>query len=159
MIRCVTDDALLEMACRLAVESATTGGGPFGAVVASSDGEVVATGTNRVTASNDPTAHAEIGALRAAGAALARPGLAGCVLYASCQPCPMCMTAAWWSGVDRIVYAATAEQASEAGFADSALWDAVTHPATAPVAPEHHQVAGATEPFAAWAANPDRVPY
>jgi guanine deaminase len=152
------DDTHLRLACRLATESASSDGGPFGAVIVSS-GTVVATGTNRVTATSDPTAHAEMEAMRAAGVALGRHRLDGCVLYVSCQPCPMCMTAAWWSGVDRIVYAATAEAASEAGFADGALWEAVGHPDSAPVPPEHHPHPAEADPFRAWAANPDRLPY
>src|SRR3954465_4947001 len=89
---------LLRQAIALAVESAGTDGGPFGAVVARGDA-IISTGTNRVTASGDPTAHAEIVAIRRAAEALGTHDLSGCVLYASTEPCPMCLAATWWARI------------------------------------------------------------
>ncbi len=93
-------------------------GGPFGAVVAR-NGVIVARGWNAVTSGNDPTAHAEVVAIRRACRALGTFSLAGCVLYASCEPCPMCLAAAYWARVDRLVYAATRDDAARAGFDDA----------------------------------------
>ena len=102
-------------------------GGPFGAVVIR-DNEVIAEGWNQVTASNDPTAHAEIVAIRHAAAALGSFRLTGCVLYSSCEPCPMCLAAAWWARVDRVVYAAGRDDAAEAGFDDTLLYEELALP-------------------------------
>src|SRR5688500_15539121 len=100
-------ESLLRRAIDIASESARSlAGGPFGAVVAR-DGEIIAEGSNRVTAANDPTAHAEVVAIRLACARLGSFQLDGCVLYASCEPCPMCLGAIYWARLDRIYYAAT----------------------------------------------------
>ena len=152
------DERFLREACRLATESAAGGGGPFAALVVR-DGELLASGTNRVVAEGDPTAHSEVVALRAAATRLARHDLSGTVVYASCEPCPMCLTAAWWARVDRIVYAATAEQAAAAGFADVAFREAVAGRAPRPAPLDHVPLDTASAPFEAWAANPDRVAY
>lgn len=157
----MTNDADLDhlgRSCELAVASVSEGGGPFGAVVVR-DGVVVATGTNQVTRTDDPTAHAEITALRAAGAALGTHELDGCVLYASCRPCPMCMAAAWWSRVDRIVYAARSEEAAAVGFDDAHFWDGVRHEDRAPVAAEHVEHPRSHDPFEAWGAYVEREEY
>ena len=153
----MNDKAFLEHAVRLAVESATGGGGPFGAVLVGPGGEVVATGTNRVVPDGDATAHAEVVALRSAG----RADLSGCVLYASCHPCPMCLVAAWWARVDRVAYAAEPEDAAAAGFDDRRFWDAMGGGAEAgTITPlVHVPVPSARDPFTAWLANPDRTPY
>jgi guanine deaminase len=148
----------LDHACALATEAASTDGGPFGAIVVQG-GQVVSTGTNRVTADHDPTAHAEVVALRAAGRALGTNDLTGCVLYASCQPCPMCQAAAWWARVDRVVYAATEDDAAAAGFDDAGFWAAMRGTGAAPTPTHHVPTAAALEPFEAWIANPDRVRY
>ncbi len=154
----MTDEDHLTATCLLATESASGPGGPFAAVVVR-DGAVVATGTNRVTADGDPTAHAEVVALRAAGAALGTFDLAGCTLYCSCQPCPMCQAAAWWARVDRVVFAATSADAADAGFDDAALWAAVRGEVEPPAPLEGIRVPTATAAFEAWAANPDRIEY
>jgi guanine deaminase len=101
-------------------------GGPFGAVIVGPDGHPIAEGCNRVTSANDPTAHAEISAIRAACAALGTFKLEGCTLYTSCEPCPMCLAAAYWSRVDAIVYGATRADAAHAGFDDEFLYDELT---------------------------------
>ena len=112
---------------RLAIDLATGNvlsgaGGPFGAVIVK-DGEVIATGVNHVTASNDPTAHAEITAIRNAAAALGSFELKECTIYSSCEPCPMCLGAIFWSRVDALFFGSTAKDAADAGFDDSFFYD------------------------------------
>jgi guanine deaminase len=118
----------MEKAIALATENVTAGhGGPFGAVIVR-DGEVVATGVNLVTATNDPTAHAEIVAIRNAATALAAFDLAGCEIYSSCEPCPMCLAAIYWSHCDAIFYGNTSADAAAAGFDDAFLYEEVKLP-------------------------------
>jgi guanine deaminase len=154
-----SDDALLQRAVDLAVFAAGGSGGPFGAIVARGE-DVVAEGTNRVTQGHDPTAHAEIVAIRAACTRLDSFRLDGCVLYSSCEPCPMCLAATWWSRIERIVFAATRDDAAAAGFDDSALYAEVAAPLerrSLPIA--RASVTDPAAPFRAWEANPARVPY
>jgi guanine deaminase len=134
-------------------------GGPFGAVVVR-DSVIVARGWNAVTSSLDPTAHAEVVAIRRACRKLGSFGLAGCVLYASCEPCPMCLAAAYWARVDRLVYAATRDDAARAGFDDAVLYREI------PLAPEARSLptdtllrAEAVAVFDEWLAKADRVEY
>jgi guanine deaminase len=146
-------------AIRLAVESAGGDGGPFGAVIARGQ-DVVAVGTNRVTASGDPTAHAEIVAIRRAAEALGSHDLSGCTLYASTEPCPMCLGAAWWARVDAIVFAADRDAAARAGFDDAEIYREVSADRTARRLPFRQELADEGEaPFQAWAANSNRRPY
>lgn len=153
------DQGWLARAVELAVESVATGGGPFGAVVVRA-GELVATGQNRVTVANDPTAHAEVEAMRAAGRALDRHDLAGCVVYASCEPCPMCLAATMWARVDRVVHAADRGDAARAGFDDQAFHDLVGRdPAEWPMRVEELRLPEATSPFDAWLRHEHRRPY
>jgi guanine deaminase len=150
---------LLRQAIALAVESAGADGGPFGALVGRAE-VVVATGTNRVTASGDPTAHAEIVAIRAAAVALGTHDLSGTTLYASTEPCPMCLAAAWWARVDAIVFAADRHAAARAGFDDAAIYAEVAAAHDARTIPCRQALAEEGEaPFRAWAANPDRRHY
>lgn len=126
----LSEKALLQLAIDEAKSGVSLGeGGPFGAVVAR-DGVVIARGHNRVLQTNDPTAHAEVVAIRDACARLGRWSLDDCVLYASCQPCPMCFAAAHWSKVPKCVYAATADDAAGVGFDDRFLYDAIQGKAT-----------------------------
>lgn len=153
------EDAVhLGFACQLGIESVLDGGGPFGAVVVR-DGVAVATGVNRVTHDHDATAHAEMTALRAAGAALGTHELVGCTLYASCRPCPMCMTAAWWARVDRIVFAAESHEAAAVGFDDVRFWEDIADPERGPVPAEHVEHPAAREPFEEWVAYEGRQRY
>jgi guanine deaminase len=150
---------LLRKAIALAVESAGTDGGPFGAVVARGD-EVIATGTNRVTSSGDPTAHAEIVAIRRAAEALGTHDLSGCVLYASTEPCPMCLAATWWARIGEIVFAADRDAAARAGFDDAAIYKEVASEREVRSIPcVQHLPDEGEAPFQAWAANPARRPY
>ncbi|MBP3331532.1 MAG: nucleoside deaminase, partial [Tidjanibacter sp.] len=109
-------------AIELAKESVNKGGGPFGAVIVK-DGEIVAEGANSVTLNNDPTAHAEVSAIRNACAALDTFNLTGCEIYSSCEPCPMCLSAIYWARLDALYYAATRSDAAEINFDDSAIYD------------------------------------
>ncbi len=111
------NEHFLQEAIRLADESIANGGGPFGAVVVK-DGRIIGRGNNRVTLNNDPTAHAEVQAIRDACLELGDFQLTGCELYVNCEPCPMCLAAAYWARVDAIYFAATAADAAEAGFDD-----------------------------------------
>jgi guanine deaminase len=118
----------MEKAIALATENVTSGrGGPFGAVIVR-DGEIVASGANRVTATNDPTAHGEVVAIRNACAALGTFQLHGCQIYTSCEPCPMCLAAIYWARCDAIFYGSTAADAAAAGFDDAFLYDELKLP-------------------------------
>lgn len=153
------EQAWMDEAIRLATDSAATGGGPFGALVASG-GEVVATGTNLVTSTLDPTAHAEVTAVRRACQALGTFKLDGCVLVTSCEPCPMCMASALWARVDRVLYAADRDDAAIAGFDDRAFYDLFTDPdAVWPTPVRRVHADNRTAPFDAWQDNPDRIEY
>src|SRR3954465_1461729 len=113
----------MRRAIALSNEQLTTGaGGPFGAVIAR-DGEIVAEGVNRVPTTNDPTAHAEIVAIRAACAALGTFTLAGCTIYASCEPCPMCLGAIYWARLDGLYYASDRADAAAIGFDDARVYE------------------------------------
>src|SRR5579871_1326415 len=113
----------LRRAIALATENVTTGrGGPFAALIVR-DGKVVAEGVNMVTATNDPTAHGEVTAIRAACKVLGTFSLAGCQLYTSCEPCPMCFAAAHWARLDAVFFGAGAEDAAKAGFDDASLYE------------------------------------
>lgn len=154
----MTDDVEpLARALELARRSALAGGGPFGAVVLRA-GRVLGEGANRVTLDRDPTAHAEVLALRAACAKLGTHELAGAVLYASCEPCPMCLCAALWARVARVVYAATRAEAAAAGFDDRRFHE---HFVGGPPAVELERLVhpGARAPFDAWLTNAARRPY
>lgn len=149
----------LAEALRLAGDSARNGGGPFGAVIARG-GEILATGSNQVTSANDPTAHAEVVAIRAACQRLSTFRLDDCVLYASCEPCPMCLAAIYWARIPRVVFAATRADAARAGFDDEAIYAELAKPlAERTVCMEHTAVSNATTPFQIWQANPQRTDY
>ena len=116
------DAGFMEMAINLSIDNIDTGGGPFGAVIVK-DGEVIATGTNRVVPNSDPTAHAEIMAIRNACSKLGTFQLTGCTVYSSCEPCPMCLSALYWAGVSRICYGNTKDDAKAINFDDSFIYD------------------------------------
>jgi len=118
------DHDFIQMAARLAEENVANGGGPFGAVIVK-DGEVLATGVNRVTPENDPTAHAEVKAIRAACQKLGNFKLDGCVIYSSCEPCPMCLSALYWAGVNKVIYGNTKEDAESIGFGDNFIYQEI----------------------------------
>jgi guanine deaminase len=113
----------LERTVALACEDVGQGGGPFGALILNSAGEVISEAANSVTRSNDPTAHAEVCAIRQACKALGTFSLEGCTLYSSCEPCPMCLSAIYWSRLSRVYFAADRHDASEVGFDDKLIYD------------------------------------
>ncbi len=154
------DDAFLARAVALSRERMEAGaGGPFGAVIVR-DGAVLAEGWNQVTSANDPTAHAEIVAIRRACEAAGTYALAGTTLYTSCEPCPMCLAAAYWARVGRIVYANTRNQAAAIGFDDAIIYDEMPKaPHRRTLAMEHRPNDDADAVFVAWLAKADRVPY
>lgn len=150
----------MQEAIRLSIEKMQAHeGGPFGAVVVR-NGRIIARGWNRVTAVNDPTAHAEIVAIRAACRELQDFRLEGCDLYVNCEPCPMCLAAAYWAGIGTIYYAATRKDAAASGFADEQIYAEMSLP------PEKRGIAmvrlmreEALPAFALWDALEDKVPY
>ncbi|MET0233859.1 MAG: nucleoside deaminase [Kibdelosporangium sp.] len=149
----------LAQALRLATDNVTAGGGPFGAIVVRDD-EIIATGTNQVTPTLDPTAHAEIVAIRTACQAIGDFRLTGCVLVSSCEPCPLCLSAALWARLDRVIFAADRHDAAAAGFDDRAFYDLFDQPReTWPVPVHRVRAEEYNAPFNAWMARPDRVNY
>lgn len=155
-----TDEDFLKAAIGLARDHMEAGhGGPFGAVVVH-EGRIIAEGWNQVTSRNDPTAHAEMVALREAAVRLNRFSLAGCTLYTSCEPCPMCLAAAYWARIDGLVYAATRADAAEIGFDDDILYRELALPVSErrlPMRSLLHEEA--LHVFTAWRDKPDKVPY
>lgn len=150
----------MKQAIHLATENVTSGrGGPFGCVVVK-DGRVIATGANQVTASNDPTAHAEVTAIRNACQALGTFKLDGCQVYTSCEPCPMCLAALYWSRCDAIFYGNNAADAARVGFDDSFLYQEVARPLDQRSIPITNLCkAEAWESFAEWEKSPFRIEY
>lgn len=146
-------------AIALAEESVRNGGGPFGAVIVKA-GVQLAEAHNQVVMDHDPTAHAEVRALRLAAAALGDHVLAGCTVYSSCEPCPMCLGALFWARVDRIWFAATREDAAAAGFDDEALYVELTRPLetrSLPIACRDRDAGLA--PMKLWSACVKKTPY
>lgn len=150
----------LRRALKLASDNARSGkGGPFGAVIAAGD-EIVAEGVNRVTSELDPTAHAEVCAIREACRKLGRFSLPGCTLYSSCEPCPMCLSAIYWARLDALYFAAGREDAARAGFDDSFLYLQI------PLAVHERKLPTTQllenegeEAFAEWLRQPGRIRY
>ena len=154
------DPTLMRQAIALATENVTSGrGGPFGALIARGS-DVVATGVNLVTATNDPTAHAEITAIRRAAAELGSFTLAGCQLYTSCEPCPMCMAASYWARLDAVFFGSGSADAHRAGFDDSVIYDELARAIPARSMPMQ-QLLGeeAWASFAAWLASAHKIDY
>jgi len=150
----------LRRAIALATENVASGmGGPFAAVIVR-DGKIVGEGANSVTTTNDPTAHGEVNAIRAAANALGTFKLDGCELYTSCEPCPMCLAAAYWARVDAVYYGASAADAARAGFDDEFLYVELRKD-SADRKLRSAQLLGdeAWTSFAAWIASPNKVEY
>jgi guanine deaminase len=152
--------AHMRRAIELSINNVQSGaGGPFGAVVAK-DGKILAEGANSVTTANDPTAHAEVLAIRAACRKLGAFELRGCEMYTSCEPCPMCLGAIYWARLDRIYFGNSAADAKKIGFDDSFIYEQIgqPHPRRAipmiQLLPEEAWVG-----FRAWHENPNKVPY
>ncbi|HIY35255.1 MAG TPA: nucleoside deaminase [Candidatus Paraprevotella stercorigallinarum] len=149
----------MRKAIALSIENVKNGGGPFGAVIVK-DNEIIATGVNRVTANHDPTAHAEVSAIRAACEKLNTFDLSGCEIYTSCEPCPMCLGAIYWAHLDKIYYGNNKHDAADIGFDDSFIYDELA------LTPENRQKASETmlrneaiEAFKLWENTADKTEY
>lgn len=154
-----TDEAWLAQAIELAVRNVTDGGGPFGALIVQA-GDIVSTGQNRVTRDLDPTAHAEVQAIRNACQATGDFSLAGMTLFTSCEPCPMCVSASLWARLDRVVYAADRHDAARGGFDDREFYELFARErSTWPTVIEEMRSPDAPAPFDAWLANTKRTAY
>jgi len=144
---------------KLASRNAESGGGPFGAVIVK-DGRIIAGATNSVTIDNDPTAHAEVNAIRQACKALGTFDLSGCSIYTSCEPCPMCLGAIYWAHIDRIFYGNTRDDAADIGFADSSIYGEFGLPKDKRAVPAIPLMRDeALESFRLWSANESRTEY
>ena len=157
----ITNDDIrfLEMAAELAEKNIDNGGGPFGAVIVR-NGEVVATGVNRVTADNDPTAHAEVNAIRQACQRESTFNLKGCVIYSSCEPCPMCLSALYWAGVSRIYYGCTQEDAETVNISDRFIYRELEKPKCDRMIPCIKMDSTRTiKVFEKWADKADKIEY
>ncbi len=150
----------LRRAIALATENVRTGqGGPFAAVIVR-DGVIVGEGVNTVTATNDPTAHGEVNAIRAACRALGAFTLTGCTLYTSCEPCPMCLAASYWARLDEVFYGSSAADAARAGFDDVFLYDEIRKNSAQRRMPMGQLLQDeAWASFAAWIASDKKVAY
>ncbi len=153
------DIKFMKKAIKLSIENIKKGGGPFGAVIVK-DGKIIATGVNRVTASTDPTAHAEVNAIRKASKKLGTFDLSGCEIYTSCEPCPMCLGAVYWAHLDKLYYGNTKSDAKNIGFDDSFIYDEIA------LTPENRKVLTtqllpdeAIKAFESWASTEDKVEY
>jgi len=150
----------LRRAISLATQNVLEGkGGPFGAVIVR-EGKIVGEGANSVTTTNDPTAHGEVNAIRAAARALGTFDLAGCELYTSCEPCPMCLASAYWARIDAIYYGATAADAAKAGFDDAFLYDELRKQHAERIIPSTQMLKEeAWASFKAWLESPNKIQY
>ena len=153
-------EQFMARAIELSIENVQSGrGGPFGAVIVR-EGRIVAEGVNGVTLRNDPTAHAEVSAIRDACQKLGVFDLAGCEIYSSCEPCPMCLGAIYWARLDRIYYAGTAEDASRAGFDDAFIYGEFRRAAGERKIPMHSMMrTEAQAAFRAWEERDGKTPY
>ena len=146
-------------ASRLAEKGITDGAGPFGAVIVK-DGEILAEAVNRVVMDSDPTAHAEIVAIRKAASFLKSHDLSDCTLYCSCEPCPMCLGAIYWSGIRKIVYTSDRHDAEKAGFSDRHIYDEIIlKPADRHISFKKIENAGGDEVFRKWDEQENRIQY
>ena len=150
---------MMRRAIALSEENLRSGGGPFGAVIVKA-GRIIAEGINRVTPANDPTAHAEIVAIREACRVLGRFHLRGCEIYASCEPCPMCMGAIYWARLDRVYFAGSRDDAAGAGFDDALIHEALAASPGAQIVPAEQLLhEEARRAFDEWERKADRVDY
>jgi guanine deaminase len=156
----MTDSKFMKRAIELSRENMLSDiGGPFGAVIVK-DGKVVGEGWNKVTSKNDPTAHAEVEAIRDACKNLGTFELRGCILYTSCEPCPMCLAATYWSRIDKIYFGNTRNDAAAAGFDDEFLYREIATPMEQrllPIKPLMREEALLV--FQEWNAKQDKIPY
>jgi tRNA(Arg) A34 adenosine deaminase TadA len=154
------DKTFLAEAVKIAISGIKKGGGPFGAVIVK-DNKVIAGSNNKVVLSGDPTAHAEILVIREAARLLKTYDLNQCVLYSTCEPCPMCLGAVYWSGIKRVVYAATRHDADTAGFSDNLIYNeiALDPSSRRKVIFQHRDDPAAIEIFKLWEKCDDKIMY
>lgn len=149
----------MHKAIALSIHNIQHGGGPFGAVIVK-DGKEVATGVNRVTAHNDPTAHAEVNAIRKAARKLGTFDLSGCEIYTSCEPCPMCLGAVYWAHLDKMYYGNTKTDAKNIGFDDSFIYDEIDlKPSERRLISVQKLPEEAIKAFKAWENAADKIEY
>lgn len=155
----MTKEELMRKAIELSIDNVANGGGPFGAVIAK-EGEIIATGVNRVTANCDPTAHAEVSAIREACGKLGTFDLSGCEIYTSCEPCPMCLGAIYWAHLDKMYYGNNKTDAKNIGFDDSFIYDEIDlTPANRKLPSEILLPEEAIKAFEQWTAKSDKIEY
>ena len=153
------DKHFMLQAIDLSKDNVAHGGGPFGAVIVR-DGQVIATGTNRVTANNDPTAHAEVSAIRAACQKENSFKLEGCTIYTSCEPCPMCLGAIYWAGISRICFGCNKQDAEDIHFSDKFIYEEIDRPIDRRSVPtEQIMREDALQAFRLWEEKADKVEY
>lgn len=156
-----TDDdrRFMKLAADLAYENIDRGGGPFGAVIVR-EGKIISEGVNTVTLTNDPTAHAEVNAIRKACAEGKTFNLKGCTVYSSCEPCPMCLSALYWAGVSRIYYGNTQDDADAINFSDRFIYRELDKPKAERMIPcIHMENADTIRAFEKWASKSDKIEY
>lgn len=152
-------EKFMKKAIEISKKSVLNGGGPFGAVIVK-DGKIVASSNNKVTLNNDPTAHAEVMAIRKACKKLNTFDLSGCELYASCEPCPMCLSAMYWAHIDRYYYANQKEDAKQIGFDDHFIYDELDKkPEKRSIPREQLLHAEALKAFKIWEEKEDKTEY
>ncbi|MBO5584210.1 MAG: nucleoside deaminase [Prevotella sp.] len=155
----MNNEQLMRRAIALSIESVNSGGGPFGAVIAR-NGEIVAEGSNNVTLHHDPTAHAEVSAIREACRKLETFDLSGCDIYTSCEPCPMCLGAIYWAHIDKIYYANDRRDAADIGFDDDFIYQEIALKPTERTKPSEILLREeAIEAFKQWEAKADKTEY
>jgi len=155
----MNNEQLMRRAIALSIESVNSGGGPFGAVIAH-NGEIVAEGSNNVTSHHDPTAHAEVSAIREACRKLETFDLSGCDIYTSCEPCPMCLGAIYWAHIDKIYYANDRRDAADIGFDDDFIYQEIALKPTERTKPSEILLREeAIEAFKQWEAKADKTEY
>ena len=155
----MTHEDFMKEAIKLSAGNVESGGGPFGAVIVK-DGKIIGKGANSVTKQNDPTAHAEIVAIRNAAKKLGTFDLSGCTIYTSCEPCPMCLGAIYWAHLSKIYYGNTKKDAAKAGFNDSFIYKEMALPVDKRSIPAERLLGKeARKAFLLWETNPDKIKY
>jgi guanine deaminase len=153
------DKKFLHRAIEIATEGITKGGGPFGAVI-TKDGKQISESFNKVVLTTDPTAHAEVIAIREAASVLKTHDLTGCTLYSSCEPCPMCLGAIYWAGIKKVVYACDRTDAEDAGFSDKLIYEEIMlDPSKRKVSFLHLTEIEGKEIFRKWDELENKIPY
>jgi tRNA(Arg) A34 adenosine deaminase TadA len=153
------DKVFLTKAIEIAKKGIPGGGGPFGAVIVK-DNKIIAEASNRVVLNNDPTAHAEMLAIRQAASILQSHELDDCTLYSSCEPCPMCLGAIYWSGIKKVVYGCTRANAESAGFSDKIIYDEIMRdPSKRKILFVRMTDTGGEEVFRKWDEFEDKISY